>query len=136
MSDKSQIANDAPFPASRKVFVEGRLPGVRVAMREVSLSPTRTAAGATEPNGSIRLYDTSGPYTDPSVRIDVRQIDIAPDDDAGAQPHLAHVDPGAEVVDHRRGLVGQHEADCFQLVEVDCHGCPRSLAKPGTVPMP
>ena len=69
----------APFPASRKVYVEGTLPGVRVAMREIDLTPTRTANGGTSvQNRSITVYDTSGPYTDPAVTIDVR---------AGLAPH-------------------------------------------------
>ncbi len=53
-----------PFPASRKIYVPGQLhPGLRVPMREVSLS-----------NGeSATLYDTSGPYTDPTTDIDVRR---------------------------------------------------------------
>ncbi|TDP80980.1 hydroxymethylpyrimidine synthase [Aquabacterium commune] len=50
-----------PLPASRKVYVEGSHPGVRVPMREVSLT-----------NGeAVTLYDCSGPYTDPAVAIDV-----------------------------------------------------------------
>ncbi len=50
-----------PLPASRKVYVEGSHAGVRVPMREVSLT-----------NGeSVTLYDCSGPYTDPNVSIDV-----------------------------------------------------------------
>ena len=67
-----------PFPASRKVYVEGALPGVRVAMREISLSPTRPANGAPLiSNPDITVYDTSGPYTDPSVKIDA-QAGLAP----------------------------------------------------------
>ncbi len=50
-----------PLPASRKVYVQGHHEGVRVPMREVSLT-----------NGeSVTLYDCSGPYTDPNVHIDV-----------------------------------------------------------------
>ncbi len=61
-----------PFPASRKVYVEGRAAGVRVPMREVRLAPTRAAPGlpAAE-NPPVLLYDTSGPYTDPAVQIDL-----------------------------------------------------------------
>lgn len=64
-----------PFPASRKVYVEGTLPGVRVPMREVRVAPTRTHAGALGErqveNPPVTVYDTSGPYTDPEARIDV-----------------------------------------------------------------
>ena len=62
-----------PFPASRKVYVEGGRPGVRVPMREISLTPTRVAnGGAPSPNPPVTVYDTSGPYTDPAVAIDIR----------------------------------------------------------------
>jgi phosphomethylpyrimidine synthase len=58
-----------PFPASRKIHVEG--PGdLRVPMREISLSATRTGDGL-EPNPPVTVYDTSGPYTDPDARIDL-----------------------------------------------------------------
>ncbi|MEW6542630.1 MAG: phosphomethylpyrimidine synthase ThiC [Nitrospirota bacterium] len=72
-----------PLPASRKVYVEGTLPGVRVPMREIALTPTPVATrGATGtraanggepiPNPPVTVYDTSGPYTDPTVTIDLR----------------------------------------------------------------
>jgi phosphomethylpyrimidine synthase len=62
-----------PFPASRKIYVEGTQSGVRVAMREISLSPTRPMNGErAEPNASVVVYDTSGPYTDPAVTVDIR----------------------------------------------------------------
>ena len=62
-----------PFPASHKVFVDGTQPGVRVPMREIALTPTKSAnGGAPAPNDPIVVYDTSGPYTDPSAKIDVR----------------------------------------------------------------
>jgi phosphomethylpyrimidine synthase len=62
-----------PFAASRKIYVKGVLPGVRVPMREISLSPTRTMEGqppAADP--AITVYDTSGPYTDPNTTIDAK----------------------------------------------------------------
>jgi phosphomethylpyrimidine synthase len=62
-----------PFPASRKIHVEGSQPGVRVAMREIRLTATRAAKDRTvEENPSAVVYDTSGPYTDPEVAIDIR----------------------------------------------------------------
>jgi phosphomethylpyrimidine synthase len=60
-----------PFPNSRKIYVEGSLPGVKVPMREITLAPTPTAMGG-ETNPPVRVYDTSGPYTDPNHKIDVR----------------------------------------------------------------
>src|SRR5437867_8493268 len=62
-----------PFTASRKVYLGGTMPEVRVPMREISLTPTRTTNGdASSPNPSVTVYDTSGPYTDPSEKIDIR----------------------------------------------------------------
>jgi len=61
-----------PFPASRKVYVPGSRPDVRVPMREITLTPTSGRFGQEE-NPPVRVYDTSGPYTDPAVRTDVRQ---------------------------------------------------------------
>ena len=63
----------APFPASRKIYVQGSLPEVRVPMREIHLAPS-PAAGNQEPasNPPVTIYDTSGPYTDPNVAIDAR----------------------------------------------------------------
>jgi phosphomethylpyrimidine synthase len=60
-----------PFPASRKVFVTGTN-GIRVPMREISLTPTKSMKEVSTPNEPITVYDTSGPYTDPSVEVDVR----------------------------------------------------------------
>jgi phosphomethylpyrimidine synthase len=57
----------APFPCSRKVYVEGSRPDLRVPMREITQART-----GTQPNPALRVYDTSGPYTDPVVRIDIR----------------------------------------------------------------
>jgi phosphomethylpyrimidine synthase len=63
-----------PFPGSRKIHVAGTLPGVRVPMREISVTATRHGPGLPEtPNPPVAVYDTSGPYTDPSVKIDLRR---------------------------------------------------------------
>ncbi|HZR69879.1 MAG TPA: phosphomethylpyrimidine synthase ThiC, partial [Burkholderiales bacterium] len=60
-----------PLPSSRKVYVEGSRPDVRVPMREIVQSDTPAAFGA-EKNPPLYVYDTSGPYTDPGTRIDIR----------------------------------------------------------------
>ncbi|HEY7741876.1 MAG TPA: phosphomethylpyrimidine synthase ThiC, partial [Burkholderiales bacterium] len=60
-----------PLPNSRKVYVEGSRPDIRVPMREIQQSDTPASFGA-EGNPAIFVYDTSGPYTDPSVKIDIR----------------------------------------------------------------
>src|SRR5688572_25010960 len=59
------------LPRSRKVYVEGSRPDVRVPMREISQTDTPAAFGA-EANPPVFVYDTSGPYTDPQARIDIR----------------------------------------------------------------
>jgi phosphomethylpyrimidine synthase len=61
-----------PFANSRKVYVQGSRPDIRVPMREISLSDTPASMGA-EKNPPVYVYDTSGAYTDPAVRIDIRQ---------------------------------------------------------------
>ncbi|MGZ3291030.1 MAG: phosphomethylpyrimidine synthase ThiC, partial [Xanthobacteraceae bacterium] len=60
-----------PLPNSRKVHVTGSRPDIRVPMREIHQSPTSASFGA-EPNPPVWVYDTSGPYTDPDARIDIR----------------------------------------------------------------
>ena len=59
------------LPNSRKVYVPGSRPDLRVPMREISQSDTPAEMGA-EKNPPIYVYDTSGPYTDPAVKIDIR----------------------------------------------------------------
>jgi phosphomethylpyrimidine synthase len=67
------VLSTGPFPNSTKVYVDGTRPGVRVPMREIRLSPTRTHAGLIVENPPVTVYDTSGPYTDPTAEIDLRQ---------------------------------------------------------------
>ena len=59
---QSSPASPQPFPASRKIFVEGTHPGVQVPMREITLTPTKSMnGGAPVPNEPTVVYDTSGP---------------------------------------------------------------------------
>lgn len=60
------------FTGSKKVYVEGSRPDIMVPMREIQLNPTVTSFGK-EDNAPIRVYDTSGPYTDPSYHVDIRK---------------------------------------------------------------
>jgi len=62
----------APIPGSRKIYAHGSRDDLRVPMREITLSPTQKSFGA-EINPALSVYDTSGPYTDPSVHIDLRR---------------------------------------------------------------
>ncbi len=60
-----------PLPNSRKIYVGGSRPDIRVPMREISQADTPTQFGG-EANPPIYVYDTSGPYTDPQAQIDIR----------------------------------------------------------------
>src|SRR5215212_6952769 len=60
-----------PLPKSRKIYIEGTRADLRVPVREISQSETSAAFGS-EQNPSLAVYDTSGPYTDPTVKIDIR----------------------------------------------------------------
>lgn len=74
LSESAQVDQQSvqPFPRSQKVYVQGSRPDIRVPMREISLDVTPTAFGG-EINAPVTVYDTSGPYTDPAVQIDVRK---------------------------------------------------------------
>ena len=63
----------ASLPNSKKVYVDGKLFPIKVAMREITLSPTKLSSGGIEVNPPVTVYDTSGPYTDAQAVIDVRK---------------------------------------------------------------
>lgn len=67
----------APFPASKKVYVPGKIHDIKVAMREISLTDSKPmftdGEFVKENNAPVTVYDTSGPYTDPNVEIDVKK---------------------------------------------------------------
>jgi phosphomethylpyrimidine synthase len=65
-------ASITPFAASEKIYLAGSRPDIRVPMRKISQSDTPTAQGV-EKNPDVYVYDTSGPYTDPEISIDLRQ---------------------------------------------------------------
>lgn len=70
---QSNIISREPLPASKKIYVKGELyDNIRVAMREITLQPTRINGKLTE-NESVTVYDTSGPYTDANVEINVQK---------------------------------------------------------------
>ncbi|WP_233010309.1 phosphomethylpyrimidine synthase ThiC [Rheinheimera faecalis] len=66
-----------PYPASRKVYIQGDLPGVKVGMREIELQPSLIGGTKDQPlfapNTPVRVYDTSGPYSCPDAQIDIRK---------------------------------------------------------------
>src|SRR5256712_12970200 len=66
-------AQDSQLPNSRRIYIEGTQPGVRVPFREIDQNPTRNFKNELEENPPVRVYDTSGPYGDPSITTDVRE---------------------------------------------------------------
>ncbi|VVP55792.1 phosphomethylpyrimidine synthase ThiC [Pseudomonas fluorescens] len=74
LSDSAQVDQQSvqPFTRSQKIYVQGSRPDILVPMREISLDVTPTDFGG-EINAPVVVYDTSGPYTDPNVIIDVRK---------------------------------------------------------------
>ena len=66
--NSDSILTTNPLPASRKVYIEGTDLGIRVPMREISLTDT-----SQEGSDTLLVYDTSGPYTDIEARINIHQ---------------------------------------------------------------
>lgn len=58
---------------SRKVYVQGKIHDIKVAMREITLTPTKLTNGKLEENAPVTVYDTGGAYTDQDAVIDVRK---------------------------------------------------------------
>ncbi len=69
---QANISIMSSFSGSRKVYVEGSRPDIRVPMREIALSPTTGSFGEEE-NEPVRVYDTSGPYTDANETVDIHK---------------------------------------------------------------
>ncbi|MFZ6013506.1 MAG: phosphomethylpyrimidine synthase ThiC [Bacteroidota bacterium] len=68
-----QSISCTPISGSRKIYVNGTLHNVKVAMREISLGATKHSTGKVETNAPVVVYDTSGPYTDSNIAIDVKK---------------------------------------------------------------
>ena len=65
-----KVTNE-PIPGSHKVYIKGQLHDIKVAMREITLSDTIDSCGNVIKNDPVTVYDTSGPFTDPSIEIDI-----------------------------------------------------------------
>lgn len=63
----------SPFPNSKKIYVEGTIHPINVAMREIQLSPTKLSNGKMDENPPVTIYDTSGPYTDENFEINIKK---------------------------------------------------------------
>jgi len=68
--NEKNISIMSSFSGSKKVYVEGSRPDIKVPMREIELSPTVGVFGEEE-NPPVRVYDTSGPYTDANYSVDI-----------------------------------------------------------------
>jgi phosphomethylpyrimidine synthase len=119
------------FPASRKVYASGSLhQDIRVPMREISLSPTRDMqTGQLDPNPSLHVYDTSGPYTDPDQHINIhaglprlreswirnrhgaKYEEVEP----SYRPVVGHSDPTLPMPPRRKALRGSGNVTQLQL---------------------
>ncbi len=62
-----------PISGSRKVYVPGKIHDIKVAMREIAVSPTKLFSGGTLENPPVTVYDASGPYTDENAEIDIKK---------------------------------------------------------------
>ena len=82
--EKVNISTDPISPKSKKVYVSGTIhPYIKVPFREISLSSSTTVTSNENGNGNghhpkkdesaLIVYDTSGPYTDPNVQINIRE---------------------------------------------------------------
>jgi phosphomethylpyrimidine synthase len=117
-----------PFAGSRKIYVEGSDPSIRVAMREIRQTPTRAGrnGSAETANPAITVYDPSGPYTDPEINIDVRK-GIA----AIREPWI-HARADVEALDDITSEYGRRRATDPALKTIRFHRTRKVLrAKPG-----
>jgi phosphomethylpyrimidine synthase len=71
--NQTESSENPSLPNSRRVYINGQLPGVRVPFREISQSQTRNFDGTMVANPPIRVYDTSGPWGDPDRDCNVRE---------------------------------------------------------------
>ena len=70
---QSDTSDNSSLPNSRRFYVDGKLPGVRVPFREIAQNPSRNFDGTLATNPQVRVYDTSGPWGDGDVQCDVRE---------------------------------------------------------------
>src|ERR1700741_3408958 len=70
------VISKEPLTGSKKIYVKGKIHNIKVAMREISVTDTVhkfNGKDRVEKNDSVTVYDTSGPYTDPNVKIDLKK---------------------------------------------------------------
>ena len=105
-----------PFPNSTKVYVQGSRPDIRVPMREISQSPTSASFGEEE-NPPVTVYDTSGPFTDPDVKIDLlkggAKLEVVPERLRGETALFDIVDKKGDVIVRLSTDDGRYQRDGF-----------------------
>jgi phosphomethylpyrimidine synthase len=70
------VISKEPLTGSKKIYVKGKIHNIKVAMREISVTDTVhkfNGKDRVEKNDSVTVYDTSGPYTDPNIQIDLKK---------------------------------------------------------------
>jgi phosphomethylpyrimidine synthase len=73
---ETTVITREPLTGSKKIYVQGKLHDIRVAMREIELTPTQHKlkdTTTTVENDAVVVYDTSGPFTDPGIPIDLKK---------------------------------------------------------------
>ena len=110
--DSFEPKSSDPLPNSTKVYVPGRLhPDLRVPLREIKLSDTKTFSGQIEINESVRVYDCSGPWGDPDFAGDVTQgLPLLREKWIQARGDVAAYD-GREVKPMDNGYLSQNHAE-------------------------
>jgi phosphomethylpyrimidine synthase len=68
---QSELSENPSLPNSRRIYVAGKYPGVRVPFREIDQTPSRNFDNTVVSNPPIRVYETSGPWGDPNQNCDV-----------------------------------------------------------------
>ena len=70
---KQQTISTGAISGSKKIYVDGKIHNIKVAMREIILSPTKMSDGKIEHNVPVTVYDTGGAFTDDSLTIDIKK---------------------------------------------------------------
>ncbi|MGB7768166.1 MAG: phosphomethylpyrimidine synthase ThiC [Verrucomicrobiia bacterium] len=124
--DASRVVESGPhssdqLPGSKRGYVEGKIhPDVRVPMREIELTPTKTYSGAVEQNEPVRVYDCSGPWGDPNFKGSVedglpalrrdwilKRGDVQESDVHGPQPNLSQRNKAEAKVHSPQSTIGR-----------------------------
>ncbi|MES2132962.1 MAG: phosphomethylpyrimidine synthase ThiC [Bacteroidota bacterium] len=70
---EQHVISTGAISGSRKIYVDGKLHNIKVAMREIILSPTKLTDGKMEHNAPVTVYDTGGAFTDDTITVDIKK---------------------------------------------------------------